>query len=104
MMWFALLGTLQVKIDDGEIQIPAPKQRVLLASLLLTPGQAVSTARLSEFVWDGQPPGHAASTLRSYVKRLRQVLGASGKARIVTTSIGYRIDAAAEEIDLAQFE
>jgi DNA-binding SARP family transcriptional activator len=103
MVWFGLLGTLQVRIDDRELHVPA-KQRVLLAALLLTPGQAVSAARMSELVWDGRPPSRAAVTLRSYVKRLRQVLGPSGRARIITTSNGYEIDAADDEIDIAQFD
>ncbi len=103
-MWFGLLGTLQVRVDHGEINVSAAKQRVLLAALLLTPGQAVSAARLSELVWDGFPPRQAAVTLRSYVKRLRQVLGPPGAARIITGSIGYQINATAAEIDIAQFD
>jgi DNA-binding SARP family transcriptional activator len=103
-MWFGLLGTLQVRTDDREVHVPAAKQRVLLAALLLTRGQPVSAARLSELVWDGLPPGQAAVTLRSYVMRLRQALGPAGSARIITTSIGYQIDASADEIDIAQFD
>jgi DNA-binding SARP family transcriptional activator/tetratricopeptide (TPR) repeat protein len=103
-MWFGLLGTLQVRIDDREVRVPGSKQRVLLAGLLLTPGRAVSTARLCELVWDGQPPARAAVTLRSYVKRLRQALGPSGMARIIATSGGYRIDVVADEVDIFRFE
>src|SRR5580700_9017498 len=103
-MWFGLLGTLQVRIDDREVRVPGSKQRVLLAGLLLTPGRAVSTARLCELVWDGQPPARAAVTLRSYVMRLRQALGPSGMARIIATSGGYRIDVVADEVDIFRFE
>jgi DNA-binding SARP family transcriptional activator/tetratricopeptide (TPR) repeat protein len=102
-MWFGLLGPLQVRIEDRELPVPAPRQRILLAALLLTPGLAVSTERLSELVWDGLPPAGSAVTLRSYVKRLRQVLGPAGRARIVTAGRGYLIEAAAEELDLAQY-
>jgi DNA-binding SARP family transcriptional activator/tetratricopeptide (TPR) repeat protein len=102
-MWFAMLGPLQVRIEDREVAVPAPRQRVLLAALLLTPGLPVSAQRLSELVWDGLPPPGSAVTLRSYVKRLRQVLGPAGGARIVTAGRGYLIEAAADELDLAQY-
>jgi DNA-binding SARP family transcriptional activator len=103
-MWFGLLGPLQVQIDDREVCVPGARQRVVLAALLLTPGQAVSAARMCELVWDGRPPAQAAVTLRSYVKRLRQALGPPGRARITTTSSGYQIDAGADQIDIAQFD
>jgi DNA-binding SARP family transcriptional activator/tetratricopeptide (TPR) repeat protein len=104
VIWFGLLGTLRVRVDDREVRVPAGKQRVLLAALLLAPRQAVSAARLSELVWDGRPPSQAGVTLRSYVKRLRQVLGPPGRARIITTTSGYRIDVADDEVDVSQFE
>jgi DNA-binding SARP family transcriptional activator len=104
VLWFGLLGPLLVQLDDGVPRQLAPRQRVLLAALLQVPGQAVSVQRLSELVWDGQPPPGSAITLRSYVKRLRDALGPAGKARIVAAGGGYKIDAADDEIDVAQFE
>ena len=86
-MWFGLLGPLLVRVDDTEVRISASRQRVLLASLLLIPGQAMDSGRLAELVWDGAPPPQAAVTLRSYVKRLRQGLGAAGP-RVVTAGHG----------------
>jgi DNA-binding SARP family transcriptional activator/tetratricopeptide (TPR) repeat protein len=103
-VWFGLLGPLLVQLDDGVPRQLAPRQRVLLAALLQVPGQAVSVQRLSELVWDGQPPPSSAVTLRSYVKRLRDALGPAGQARIVAAGGGYMIDAADDEIDVAQFE
>jgi DNA-binding SARP family transcriptional activator/tetratricopeptide (TPR) repeat protein len=102
-MWFGLLGPLQVRVGDQELPVSAPRQRVLLAALLLTPGLAVSSVRLADLVWDGRPPPGSAVTLRSYVKRLRQGLGPAAGARIVTAGHGYLIEAAADELDLAQY-
>jgi len=101
-MWFGLLGPLLVRVDDTEVRISASRQRVLLASLLLAPGQAMASGRLAELVWDGAPPPQAAVTLRSYVKRLRQVLGAAGP-RVVTTGHGYLVEVAGDEVDLARY-
>ena len=101
-MLFALLGPLVVRVENTELRISASRQRVLLASLLLAPGQAVSSERLAGLVWDGTPPPQAAVTLRSYVKRLRQVLGAAGP-RIVTADRGYLIEVAADEVDVGRY-
>lgn len=103
-MWFGLLGPLLVRIGGRDRQVPAAKQRVLLAALLLSPRRAVSPGRLCEVLWDDAPPPGAVVTLRSYVKRLRQVLGPEGGSRIVSAPGGYLIEAAEGELDVAQFE
>ena len=77
VMLFGLLGPLQVIENGQKIVVSAAKQRVLLAALLVRPGQVLSSARLSELVWDGAPPPRSEVTLRSYVMRLRQALGAA---------------------------
>jgi DNA-binding SARP family transcriptional activator len=103
-MWFGLLGPLRVRMQGMDVPVPAPKQRVLLAALLLSAGQPVSCDRLAELVWDGTPPDGAAVTLRSYVKRLRQLLGPDGGSRIITRWGGYLIECAKDEFDIAQYE
>jgi DNA-binding SARP family transcriptional activator/tetratricopeptide (TPR) repeat protein len=102
-MRFGLLGPLQVCDEGRDLQVPAPKQRVLLAAMLLTPRQAVSAARLSELVWDGFPPRGASDTLRSYVMRLRKALGPSVGSRIVTADGGYLVRADDDELDTAEY-
>ncbi len=77
--------------------------RVLLAVLLLHAGVAVPAGELAEVVWDGSPPSAAVSTLRSYVRRLRRVLG-DDAARVVARGAGYLIDVGRLELDLLEFE
>jgi DNA-binding SARP family transcriptional activator/Tfp pilus assembly protein PilF len=103
-MWFGLLGALEVRDADQQLHVTAARQRVLLAAMLLSPGQVVSGARLAELVWDAQPPASAAVTLRSYVKRLRQALGPAGSARVLSRSGGYLIEVAPDELDIARYE
>jgi DNA-binding SARP family transcriptional activator/tetratricopeptide (TPR) repeat protein len=102
-MWFGLLGPLQVKLGDRELPVSSARLRALLASLLFTPGQLVPSARLAELVWDDDPPSRSAITLRSYIKRLRQVLGPAGSERIVTGVGGYLIRVADDEFDITQY-
>src|SRR5436189_213817 len=50
---FRILGPLEV-VEGGEtLQLGGPKQRALLAMLLLHAGEAVSTDRLIEALWRG---------------------------------------------------
>jgi DNA-binding SARP family transcriptional activator/Tfp pilus assembly protein PilF len=102
-MWFAILGPLLVHDGDEEIAVPAARQRVLLAALLVRAGRSVPADELAEVVWDGSPPAGSAATLRTYVKRLRRVLGPRVGARVVTRYPGYLLDAAEEEADLLRF-
>jgi DNA-binding SARP family transcriptional activator/tetratricopeptide (TPR) repeat protein len=102
-MWFGLLGPLQVQLGDRELPVSSARLRALLASLLFTPGKLVPSIRLAELVWDDAPPSRSAVTLRSYIKRLRQVLGPAGSDRIVTAVGGYLIRVADDEFDVTQY-
>jgi DNA-binding SARP family transcriptional activator len=102
---FALLGTLVLTDGAGEpMPIPGARQRALLASLLLSANKPVSVDALCEAVWDGAPPPGASTTLRSYVRRLRQALGPATDARITTCDPGYRISVQEPELDVLGFE
>ena len=97
---FGILGRLQVRDDRGaEVPVPAARQRVLLAALLLHAERVVPVGRLAEIVWDGDGPADAHNTVRSYAQRLRGVLGPDGAARIVTRDPGYLMRVGEDEFD-----
>jgi DNA-binding SARP family transcriptional activator/tetratricopeptide (TPR) repeat protein len=102
-MWFGILGPLLVRDGDSVVAVPAPRQRALLAALLVHAGTAVSADTLAEVMWDGTPPAGAVTTLRSHVMRLRRVLGPTAGARVVTRYPGYLVEASEEEVDLLRF-
>jgi DNA-binding SARP family transcriptional activator/Flp pilus assembly protein TadD len=102
-MLFGILGPLMVRADDTVMDVPAARQRVLLAVLLLHAGCAVSPDALAETMWDGAPSAAAAATLRTHVMRLRRVLGPQAGARLITRYPGYLVDAGEEEVDLLRF-
>src|SRR5215467_11455734 len=102
--WFGLLGPLCVRYGGAEVAVPAARHRVLLAALVVRVGHVLSVDELAEAVWDGEPPPGARVTLRSYVKRLRQVLGPVLGQRIVARDPGYLITAGDAEVDLKRFE
>jgi DNA-binding SARP family transcriptional activator/tetratricopeptide (TPR) repeat protein len=103
-MRFALLGSLMIADSSGDrVALGGPRLRSLLAALLLRADIPVPVGELVEMVWDGSPPSGAASTLRSYVRRLRRALG-DDATRIVALGSGYLIRAERPEVDVLEFQ
>ena len=96
-----MLGPVEVRRDGRELPLGGPKQRALLAILLLNANEAVSRDRLIDGLWGERPPPTAAHTLDNYVSRLRKLLGGE---RIARRPPGYVLHLAAEELDLERFE
>lgn len=101
-MDFRLLGSLAAD-EEGLDRAPArPKQRALLAALLLRAGEVVSGDDLLDAIWGERPPPSAASALQGHVSALRKLLGAE---RIETQPPGYRLRLqAGDTLDLEQLE
>ena len=102
-MDFRILGPLTVLAGNAPIALGTPRQRALLALLLIQPGDLVTYDRLGEDLWDGHPPDTARHTLQSYAHRLRGVLGAEAW-RLETRPFGYQLKASDDEIDARRFE
>src|SRR5579863_8846725 len=102
-MEFRILGPLEVVDGDTVVALVGVKQRALLALLLLNANQVVSSDRLVEELWAGQPPESARAALQVRVSQLRKALGAAGAA-IVTRPPGYLVRVGRDELDLHRFE
>ncbi len=96
---FRILGPLEATADGRSLSLGGAKQRALLAVLLLEAGRVVSTDRLIEALWSGEPPPTAAASLQNFVSQLRKVLGAE---TIETRPPGYVITVEAGQLDLAR--
>ncbi len=107
-MHVAVLGPLEVRRDGGLVDLGAPKPRVLLAALALSPGRAVSVDALLDLIWGGSPTPGAMSTLHAYVSGLRKALE-PGRARrsaselLVTQAPGYALRVSPDDVDAACF-
>ena len=97
-----LLGPVKVTWAGRELAIGGRRQRGLLALLVLQLGRAVSTDRLAEELWEGNPPAGFETTLRSYVSRLRGVLGDS--ASLTGVGAAYSLDVRPDAVDSIRFE
>jgi DNA-binding SARP family transcriptional activator len=97
---FRILGPLEV-LDGGRDVTPSrPKQRALLALLLLRAGELVTVDEAVDALWGASPPPAARNALQGHVSTLRKILGAD---RIKTLE-GYRIDIEDGELDQDRFE
>ena len=101
---FCLLGPLLVRQGDAVVPIPAGKQRVLLAALLLNPGRPLPADELAELLWETGPPASARDAVYNYVKRLRQALGDADRTLLITQADGYLLRVPVDEVDVLRFE
>jgi DNA-binding SARP family transcriptional activator/ABC-type transporter Mla MlaB component len=98
-----------VSHDAEPLEIHGPRQRALLALLLLHANQVVSGDVIVDLLWGGEPPRTATNTLQTHVVRLRQALGRAGHDRDVhsplrTISSGYVLDVEPDALDADRFE
>jgi len=100
-MRFGVLGPVEVLDDDRSLQLGGPKQRTVLAHLLLRANSLVTAERLIDALWGEEPPESARNTLQTYIKHLRKLVGPE---RIEHVSSGYVLRLGARELDILRFE
>jgi DNA-binding SARP family transcriptional activator len=100
---FRILGPVEAWTGTDWAKIGAPKQRSLLATLLVHPGQPVSTDVLSEEVWPDGPPAKAGNLLSVYVHHLRKLIGDGEGKVLVTRAPGYQVVLSRGALDADQF-
>ncbi len=96
-----VLGPVEASGESGPVTLGGPKQRLVLAHLLLGANRIIPAEALIDAVWGEEPPEAARGTLQAYVSRLRSALGAE---RIEGRPPGYTLRADPEEIDALRFE
>jgi len=107
-MHFGLLGPFEVTYAGENLDLGRPKQRVVLATMLLNANRVVSLDRFADVLWaDGvvTSPG----SLPVYIANLRRLLEPERPARtppqrILTRPPGYLLRVDAGEYDVADFQ
>ena len=72
MIAFRVLGPFEVVEADRPVAVGGPKQRALLAVLVLHRGEVVSSDRLIDELWGERPPATAAKTIQVFVSEPAQ--------------------------------
>jgi YVTN family beta-propeller protein len=106
---FGVLGPLEVLRAGDAVPLGGPRQRAVLALLLLQANQVVSQDRLIEDVWEGHAPAASITSLQTYVSHLRRALEPNrprGDARevLATRDHGYVLLVNREQLDAAVFQ
>src|SRR5215467_10732214 len=90
---FHILGPLQVTHVDAPVPLGGPRERVLLAALVVEHGPVVSVDGLARALWGDHPPATARHQVAIGVSRLRKAFTTAGARRevIATRAPGYLV-------------
>jgi DNA-binding SARP family transcriptional activator/tetratricopeptide (TPR) repeat protein len=111
---FAVLGPVRAWRGDRELKLGPPQQRAVLAVLLLRENAQVSVSDIIDALWADDMPSSAEHVIRSYIYRLRKVLGTVetadvgssagvGSSVIASVGHGYLLATGPGSLDLATF-
>ena len=102
---FRILGPLELSADGGVLPLGSPKQRALLAVLLVHANETVSRDRLIEELWAEAAPASVESAFHVYLSRLRRLLeAAGGGGQLAREAHGYRLRVEPEQLDATRFD
>src|SRR5262245_37540936 len=108
MLRFRVLGSLRVEAGSIVVPVTSPRQRAVLAVLLLHANRTVSAAGLIDQVWGEGHPASAGGLVHTYIWQLRRLLAAhepaAGRPRITREPGGYLLRVAEGELDAHVFE
>ena len=88
-MRYEVLGGIEVVGEDESVlSLGGPTQHRLLGALLVEANHTVSVDHLVEALFDGAAVENSVKAVRTYVSRLRSVVG---EGTVATTAGGYRL-------------
>jgi SARP family transcriptional regulator, regulator of embCAB operon len=103
---FGVLGPLQMTVDGVPVSLGTPKQRAVLAMLVMNRNRPVGIDSLITAAWEQWPPHEARASLHSYISNLRKLLagaGADSRSVLVNAPPGYRLTVADTACDIGRF-
>lgn len=100
-MEYRVLGPIEALDGDRRLDLGGPKQRALLAVLLLAANRVVAREELVDSLWPEGPPSTAATAVQVYVSRLRKTLP---EGMLRTRAPGYVMHVGPGELDVERFE
>ncbi len=104
---FGVLGPLLMIVDGRPVPLGAPKQRAVLAMLLINRNRPVSVESLIDAVWDQDPVPAARISIQAHVSNLRRLLRTAGvdpQLVLATAPPGYQLSVADPDCDVGRFQ
>jgi DNA-binding SARP family transcriptional activator len=103
---FGVLGALQICVDGVPVGLGTPKQRAVLAMLLINRNRPVATDALIEATWEQFPPPDPRASLHAYISNLRKLLagvGVDSRTALAAAPPGYRLMVPESDCDIGRF-
>lgn len=103
---FALLGDVVIRSHPSDIVPGSPRQRCVLALLMIDVNRPVALDTLIDRVWGSAPPPQPSAALYSYISRLRALRAPRAEPQewdIVRTPAGYTLRTDESRVDLSRF-
>ena len=101
-----ILGPLQLVANGVPLPLGTPKQRAVLAMLVMSRNRPVSSESLVNAAWERFPPPEPKASLHSYISNLRRLLARAGfdaKTVLASAPPGYRLAIADADCDIGRF-
>ena len=102
-MEFRILGPLTAHDEEGVVNLGGPKQRTVLALLLVEANKVVTTDRLIDELYGEEPPESARKSLQSYVANLRKAVNTEQEL-LQSRPPGYMLEVDSAHVDALVFE
>lgn len=102
-MEFRILGPFEIRAGDVVLDVGGPRQRLLLARLVVSRNHVVPVDQLIDELWLGDPPSGAREALQAQISRARKALRFSGGV-LRSDRSGYVLDCAEGALDADRFE
>jgi DNA-binding SARP family transcriptional activator len=103
---FGVLGPLLMTSYGVRVPVGAPKQRAVLAMLLINRNRPVSVESLINAVWGEEPVPAARTSIQAHVSNLRRLLRTAGVDAyqvLASAPPGYQLSVADADCDLGRF-
>jgi SARP family transcriptional regulator, regulator of embCAB operon len=103
---FGVLGPLLMTSYGVRVPVGAPKQRAVLAMLLINRNRPVSVESLINAVWGEEPVPAARTSIQAHVSNLRRMLRTAGVdpyQTLASAPPGYQLSVADADCDLGRF-
>ncbi len=109
MASFGVLGPLTVWRDGEPVELTSPRQRSVLARLLVARGRVVPVDLLVDDLWPDELPGQPTAAIQAFVSRLRRQLEPGRRPRssasvLVTSPPGYALVPDPGQVDAWELE
>ncbi len=102
---FRILGPVEVAGDAGLLKLGGPRQRAVLAILLLHANRVVPVEQIANELYGGDAPATAVGQVRDHVSQLRKLLAVdSAGVRLETRPPGYLLQVGDDDVDAFRFE